>query len=69
MLAELLALAPNLKMLVTSRAALHVGHEREFPVPPLTLPDARSPAFFRRAGAVLGNIVVCKASGSRQAGF
>jgi predicted ATPase len=41
-IAELLATAPNLKILVTSRAALHVYGEREFPVPPLALPDARS---------------------------
>jgi predicted ATPase/serine/threonine protein kinase len=40
--AQLLAVAPNLKILVTSRAALHVYGEREFPVPPLALPDARS---------------------------
>src|SRR5580658_5461785 len=40
--AELLAMAPNLKILVTSRAALHVYGEQEFPVPPLALPDARS---------------------------
>lgn len=42
MLAELMAVAPNLKLLVTSRAALHVSHEHEFPVPPLALPDAKS---------------------------
>ena len=41
LLAELLALAPSLKILVTSRAALHVYNEHEFPVPPLALPDAR----------------------------
>jgi predicted ATPase len=40
--AELLAVAPNLKFLVTSRAALHVYGEHEFPVPPLALPDSRS---------------------------
>ena len=40
-LAELMALAPNLMLLVTSRAALHIYDEYEFPVPPLTLPDAR----------------------------
>jgi predicted ATPase len=40
--AELLATAPNLKILVTSRAALHVYGEHEFPVPPLALPDSRS---------------------------
>jgi len=42
MVAELLAIAPGLKILVTSRAALHVYGEHEFPVPPLTLPDPRS---------------------------
>ena len=40
--AEILAVAPNLKILVTSRAALHLYGEHEFPVPPLALPDARS---------------------------
>jgi len=40
--AELLAMGPNLKILVTSRAALHVYGEHEFPVPPLALPDLRS---------------------------
>jgi predicted ATPase/DNA-binding winged helix-turn-helix (wHTH) protein len=37
--AELLAVGPNLKILVTSRAALHLYGEHEFPVPPLGLPD------------------------------
>src|SRR6266850_1802331 len=40
--AEMLAMGPNLKILVTSRAALHVYGEHEFPVPPLALPDSRS---------------------------
>jgi predicted ATPase/serine/threonine protein kinase len=40
--AELLAIAPNLKIMVTSRSALHVYGEHEFLVPPLALPDARS---------------------------
>lgn len=40
--AELLAMAPNLKILVTSRAPLHLYGEHEFPVPPLALPDSRS---------------------------
>jgi predicted ATPase len=40
--AELLATSPNLKIMVTSRAALHVYGEHEFPVPPLALPDSRS---------------------------
>ena len=40
-MAELLAIAPDLKILVTSRAALHMYGEHEFPVPPLALPDAQ----------------------------
>jgi predicted ATPase len=40
--AELLVMGPHLKILVTSRAALHVYGEHEFPVPPLALPDPRS---------------------------
>ena len=40
--AELLVRGPNLKILVTSRAALHVYGEHEFPVPPLGLPDVQS---------------------------
>jgi predicted ATPase/serine/threonine protein kinase len=40
-MAELLATGPHLKIMVTSRAALHVYGEHEFPVPPLALPDSR----------------------------
>jgi predicted ATPase len=63
--ANLLARCPQLKLLVTSRAVLHVQGENEFPVSPLTLPDleplpatealAESPAvalFLQRAQAV-----------------
>ncbi|MFZ3216542.1 MAG: protein kinase [Candidatus Acidiferrales bacterium] len=42
MLADLLTRFPNLKALVTSRAALHVYGEHELSVPPLALPDLRS---------------------------
>jgi predicted ATPase len=42
MVAELLGAGPSLKILATSRAALHVYGEHEFPVPPLALPDARA---------------------------
>jgi predicted ATPase/DNA-binding winged helix-turn-helix (wHTH) protein/tRNA A-37 threonylcarbamoyl transferase component Bud32/predicted negative regulator of RcsB-dependent stress response len=40
--ADLLAISPYLKIMVTSREALHVYGENEFPVPPLMLPDVRS---------------------------
>jgi predicted ATPase len=43
-LADLLAMGPLLKILVTSRAPLHVYGEHEFPVPPLGLPDSRATA-------------------------
>jgi predicted ATPase/serine/threonine protein kinase len=41
MVAELLVMAQNLKILVTSRAPLHVYGEHEFPLPPLALPVSR----------------------------
>jgi predicted ATPase len=40
LLAELLAAAPGLKMLVTSRSILRLSGEYEFPVPPLPVPPA-----------------------------
>jgi predicted ATPase/class 3 adenylate cyclase len=36
---QLLATAARLRVLVTSRAVLHVQGEREYPVPPLRIPD------------------------------
>ena len=56
---ELIGAAPGLTVLVTSQASLRLREEREFPVPPLALPeaegDAGSPAvefFLDRARAV-----------------
>ena len=40
--AELLTLTPNLTVVVTSQALLHVYGEHEFPVPPLAVPDGKS---------------------------
>src|SRR5262245_25697330 len=39
-LAELLATAPGLQLLVTSRVALHLSAEHRFTVPPLALPPS-----------------------------
>jgi predicted ATPase/DNA-binding CsgD family transcriptional regulator len=39
--AELLASCPHIKVLVTSRAVLHVRGEQEFPVPPLAIPNLK----------------------------
>ncbi len=65
-LTKLLAACPNLKLLITSRAVLHVQGEHEFPVPPLALPnltqlpdpevlthDASIALFLQRAQAVM----------------
>ncbi|MFL5695762.1 MAG: protein kinase domain-containing protein [Ktedonobacteraceae bacterium] len=38
---DMLVTCPGLKVLVTSREALHVQAEQEFPVPPLELPDPK----------------------------
>jgi predicted ATPase len=40
---EMLAVAPDLKVLATSRAPLGLYGEHEFPVPPLSMPDLKSP--------------------------
>jgi predicted ATPase/class 3 adenylate cyclase len=52
---ELLGAAPRLVILVTSRAALQLHDEHEYPVPPLALPDRRAaprPAALSQYGAV-----------------
>ncbi|MDQ5852092.1 MAG: tetratricopeptide repeat protein, partial [Chloroflexota bacterium] len=41
LVAELLGSAPQLEVLVTSRAPLRLAAEREYPVPPLTVPDPK----------------------------
>jgi predicted ATPase len=74
-IAELLATCPEIKVLVTSRMALHIQAEHEFTVPPLTLPDPRQPPtsetlaqyeavalFIERARAVKSDFQVTHAS-------
>ena len=56
LVADLLRAAPQLTVLVTSRASLHLYGEQEFPVPPLALPDPSalpSPAGLAHSAAVL----------------
>ncbi|HTX91626.1 MAG TPA: tetratricopeptide repeat protein [Anaerolineales bacterium] len=73
LLNELLTAAPDLKILVTSRAVLHLHDEYEFNVPPLSVPDldnlpslealAQSPAvalFVGRAQAVKTDFTLTK---------
>jgi predicted ATPase/DNA-binding CsgD family transcriptional regulator len=48
---ELLVACPSLKILVTSRASLHLSGEYEFPVPPLPTAEAVT-LFTRRAQAI-----------------
>ena len=55
LLAELLAAAPGLVVLVTSRTVLRLNGEHEFPVPPLPVPPADAapdPADLRRYASV-----------------
>jgi predicted ATPase/class 3 adenylate cyclase len=39
LISRLLGVAPGLKVLVTSRAPLRISGEREYPVPPMNMPD------------------------------
>jgi predicted ATPase len=75
LVAALLTAAPDLKVLVTSRAALHLSGERELAVPPLGLPDRTDlpplqrltqyeavQLFIERAQAVQANFAVTNAN-------
>ncbi len=43
LLADLLADCPYLKLLITSRSAIHIYGQHEFPVPPMSLPPLSAP--------------------------
>jgi predicted ATPase/class 3 adenylate cyclase len=73
--ADLLAAAPRMRILATSREPLHITGEQELAVPPLSLPDAReSPApkrlaryesvalFVQRAAAVVPGFRITEAN-------
>ncbi|MBC8163506.1 MAG: tetratricopeptide repeat protein, partial [Roseiflexaceae bacterium] len=67
--AKLLIAAPQLKILVTSRAVLHLHEEYELPILPLALPDPHTPATaaaIERSPAV--ELFVQRAT-TRRAGF
>ena len=81
-IAELLAACPRLKLLVTSRILLHLQAEREFPVPPLSLPNPRQlpdlvtlsqyeavALFIQRAQAVKADFTVTNANAPAVAGI
>ena len=80
--AELLASCPALKILVTSRVALHVRAEREFTVPPLSVPNPKRlpdlatlsqyeavALFIERAQAVKSDFQVSNATAPAVAGI
>jgi predicted ATPase/class 3 adenylate cyclase/DNA-binding XRE family transcriptional regulator len=82
LVAELLATCPSLKIVITSRVALHVRAEREFAVPPLSLPDLKRlpdlvaltqyesiALFIERAQAVKSDFQVTNATAPAVAGI
>lgn len=80
--ADLLGRCPELRIVVTSRAPLHISGEQELPVPPLRVPDRRSShsaavvaacesaqLFAARAAACLPNFVIDERNADAIAGI
>ena len=61
----LLAAAPSLKLLVTSRTVLHVRGEQVFPVPPLPLPDCHQPVVTNLSASPAVELFVQRAASAR----
>jgi predicted ATPase len=67
LVAALLAAAPQLNILITSRAVLRLRGEKEFPVPPLALPDrADQPSLEQLAQYAAVALFVERASDARR---
>jgi predicted ATPase/class 3 adenylate cyclase len=67
--ADLLAKCPKLKVLVTSRAVLHVRGEREFVVSPLALPDPKQTVSAEVLGQYAAVALFVQRAVAAQAGF
>lgn len=61
LVSALLATAPRLKVLVTSREPLRLANEQEYPVPPLTTPGARDVTVERLLASEAGLLFVRRA--------
>src|SRR5829696_7506177 len=62
----LLATCPHLKIIVTSRAVLHLSAEHDFPVPPLTLPSIHGQgALDELAASEAGRLFAARAEAAR----
>jgi predicted ATPase/DNA-binding SARP family transcriptional activator len=68
-LAELLAGAARLKMLVTSRSPLRLGAEYEFQVPPLTVPKLGGSATVEQLAACASIELFCERARAARSGF
>jgi predicted ATPase len=69
LVADLVAAAPGLKVLVTSRAVLRIYGEHDFPVPGLALPDSKHPPPLEELGRVEGIRLFVERARAARPGF